>query len=126
VAETKKLQEKTAAFSAELAEFLNSEYPYKKPALAKYIIDSQLKTNENVDNTEKIDNTNHVDSSYFDAPLQQSLNSENKVKTNLNKILKEKIFFYFRLAFFTNNMMLVQLLCNVLDFRMSWTLAAFV
>uniref|UniRef100_A0A915N326 Uncharacterized protein n=2 Tax=Meloidogyne javanica TaxID=6303 RepID=A0A915N326_MELJA len=60
LAETKKLQEKTAAFSAELAEFLNSEYPYKKPALAKYIIDSQLKPNENIDNTEKIDNTNHV------------------------------------------------------------------
>ncbi|CAK5091984.1 unnamed protein product [Meloidogyne enterolobii] len=79
LAETKKLQEKTAAFSAELAEFLNSEYPYKKPALAKYIIDSQLKPNENVSDTEKIDNTNHVDSSYFDAPLQQSLSSENKV-----------------------------------------------
>lgn len=123
MAETKKLQEKTAAFSAELAEFLNSEYPYKKPALAKYIIDSQLKTNENVSDTEKIDNTNHVDSSYFDAPLQQSLNSENKVRTILNKILKK--FFLFRLAFFTSNMMLVQLLCNVLDFLMSWTLETF-
>lgn len=81
LAETKKLQEQSTAFSAELVEFLNSEYPYKKPSLlSKYSNDSKLKTNENGSTTtEKIDNSNHVDSSYFDAPLQQSLNAENKV-----------------------------------------------
>jgi hypothetical protein len=66
VAETKKLQEQSLSFSAELAEFLNSEYPNK--SFTKYDSDSNFKLSE-----EK-NNTNQVDSIYFETPIQQSEN----------------------------------------------------